>query len=264
MRRSSAAGLSLSFTGHFEAIMNRVFLPGLLSINVSSATGSRGNRSSSTYRALFHKCAADLLRVGIETECLSRQRAAELLEKCIQSLAPRPESIEATISFLTKMIISSTTVERDDVNTLEKSNNDNITDRTVLMTRRISDLVHGKEGGGGGGKGFLQPLAAVWMRPDFEVPRELYISLAASYLLPAPNAPTSSNNWEWAKMGLSTMATTATTTMTMTTASTHVILGATAGGASSTIIPQALGNQLSPLVSGPALSPPLSPLSSVS
>jgi hypothetical protein len=162
------------------------------------------------------------------------------------------------------MIISSTTtIERDDVNILEKSNNDNITNRTVLMTRRISDLIHGKEGGGGG-KGFLQPLAAVWMRPDFEVPRELYISLATSYLLPAPNAPTSSNYWEWAKMGLSTAATTAATTMTMTSASTHVILGATTGGASSTIIPQALGNQLSPLVSGPALSPPLSPLSSVS
>ena len=199
MKRSSAAGLSLSFAGHFEAIMNRVFLPGLLSINLSLATGSSGisgHRSSSTYRALYHKCAAELLRVGIETECLSRQRAAELLEKCIQSLAPRQESIEATISFLTKMIISSTTtIERDDVNILEKSNNDNITNRTVLMTRRISDLIHGKEGGGGG-KGFLQPLAAVWMRPDFEVPRELYISLATSYLLPAPNAPTSSNYWE--------------------------------------------------------------------
>ena len=248
MKRSSAAGSSSSSIGQLEAVMERVILPALRSVSSSS---SNGGIMSSSYRSLFHKCAADLLRVGIETECLSRQRAAEFLEKCIMSLLPSPETIEATLSSVSKMITSST---------LSLSPEQGAKTNALMMTR-MSELVHGEKGGV---KGFLQPLAAVWMRPDFEVPRDLYISLAASYLLPAPNSPASSNSWEWAKLGLSALAATPSTT-TSVTMTPNILTGLAPFNAS-----QATGSQLSSLVSmsggsgGPALSPPMSPLTSVS
>ena len=244
MKRSSAAGSSSSSAGQLESVMERVILPALRSVS-----SSNGGTMSSSYRSLFHKCAADLLRVGIETECLSRQRAAELLEKCIMSLLPSPETIEATLSSMSKMITSTT---------LSLSTEQGAKTNALMMTR-MSELIHGEKGGV---KGFLQPLAAAWMRPDFEVPRDLYISLAASYLLPAPNAPTSSNKWEWTKLGLSALAATPSTT-TSVTMTPNILTGLAPFVNAS----QGTGSQLSSLVSmsgGPAISPPMSPLTSVS
>jgi hypothetical protein len=248
----------------FESVMERIILPALKSVNsVVYFSLSRSNTSycvshntcqSAYHRALFHKIAADILRIGIETECITRQTAATYFEKCISTLKPSQKSIDSTINSMSKIMTKGSS---------PISNYDQV----------LSHLLHNKDGRGG----YIQPIAAVWTRPDFEIPRELYISLAATYLSPTPNALLSSN-FDWACVGLSTLATTPSTTSSLTP-SVSPPLGSSGSGSggsgggqpfsfpsssSTGMLHYTVGSQLSPLISGPALSPQMSPLGGLS
>jgi hypothetical protein len=253
----------------FESVMERIILPALKSVNsIVYFPFSRSNISfcvshntyqSPYHRALFHKIAADILRIGIETECITRQSAATYFEKCISTLKPSQKSIDRTINSVSKIMTKSST---------PNSNYDQI----------LSHLFHSKEERGGGGGGYIQPIAAVWTRPDFEIPRELYISIAATYLSPTPNAPLSSN-FDWARVGLSTLATTPSTTLSLIPSVSPPLGSSGSGGgngsgggqpfsfpssSSTGMFNYTGGSQLSPLISGPALSPQMSPLGGLS
>jgi hypothetical protein len=133
----------------------------------------RAGSARRALRPLLHKCAADIVRAAIEGGALpTRRAAAELLATCIRTLTPSAAAVAAALA----------------------------ADAAAAARARepapLPDLL---------ASGFLQPLAAVWMRPDFEAPRDAYVRLAGAFFPAQAGAP--DRDWSWAALGLAHAAT---------------------------------------------------------
>ncbi len=136
-------------------IMDRIVLPAL-----------RACSPLHLHRALAHKQAAEILRLGVEVAGLAPAAAAGYVRACLETLQPSAESMAAA--------------------------------SVAAYPRSLPTLLQSR---------FLQPLAALWVRPDFEPARAAYSGLVASAHLAAVPGPSGGPPLlDWTALGLAPAA----------------------------------------------------------